>query len=101
MDARIYKPNRSQMQAGRGGTQKWVLEFIKDGQRSTDPLMGWTSIDDTAGQVRLEFDTREAAIAYAKREDLTFRVDEPREPKRLVKSYAENFSANRKRPWTH
>ncbi|MEO0467001.1 MAG: ETC complex I subunit [Pseudomonadota bacterium] len=101
MDARIFKPSRSQMQAGRGKTQAWVLEFIRDGERSTDPLMGWTSIDDTAGQIRLEFESREKAIAYARREGLTFRVDEPREPKRLVKSYSQNFDANRKRPWTH
>ena len=101
MDARIFKPRRSQMQAGRGKTHKWVLEFVREGQRSTDPLMGWTSIDDTAGQVQLEFDTREQAIAYARREGLTFQVQESREPKRLVKSYAENFAADRKRPWTH
>ncbi|MEM0986095.1 MAG: ETC complex I subunit [Pseudomonadota bacterium] len=101
MQARIYKPNRSQMQAGKGKTRQWVLEFSGAGRRSVDPLMGWTSIDDTQSQVRLSFDTREQAIAYARREGLTFTVDEPREPKRLVKSYAENFSANRKRPWTH
>ena len=101
MDARIFKPKRSSMQAGRGNTQKWVLEFIRGGERSTDPLMGWTSIDDTAGQIRLEFETRDQAIAYARREGLTFQVEEPREPKRLVKSYAQNFDADRKRPWTH
>ncbi len=101
LDARIYKPNRSQMQAGRGKTQKWVLELLNQGKRTTDPLMGWTSIDDTAGQIVLEFDSRDSAIAYAKRQGLSFRVDEPREPKRLVKSYAQNFSADRKRPWTH
>ena len=101
MDARIFKPKRSSMQAGRGNTQKWVLEFIRDGERSTDPLMGWTSIDDTAGQIRLEFETRDQAIAYARREGLTFQVEEPREQKLLVKSYAQNFDAGRKRPWTH
>jgi hypothetical protein len=63
--------------------------------------MGWTSIDDTTGQVRLHFDTREQAIAYAKRENITFSVEEARERKRLVKSYSENFSATRKQPWTH
>lgn len=101
MDARIYKPRRSQMQAGRAGTDKWVLEFLKQGERSVDPVMGWTSIDDTLGQVRLSFDTREQAIAYAQREGLNFTVEEAREPKRLVKSYAQNFAADRKRPWTH
>lgn len=100
MDARIYKPSRSQMQSGRAKTRHWVLEFL-GGKRTTDPLMGWTSIDDTAGQVRLEFDTREQAIEYAKRAGLNFQVEEAREPKRLVKSYSENFAADRKRPWTH
>jgi len=101
MDARIYKPAKTAMQSGRGKTKDWVLEFISGGKRSSDPVMGWTSIDDTTGQVRLHFDSREQAIAYAKREGLTFSVEEPRQVKRLVKSYSENFAANRKQPWTH
>ena len=101
MDARIYKPAKTAMQSGRGKTKDWVLEFVSESKRSSDPVMGWTSIDDTTGQVRLHFDSREQAIAYAKREGLTFIVEEPREVKRLVKSYSENFSASRKQPWTH
>jgi len=101
MDARIYKPRKSAMQSGRGKTHEWVLEFRSGAERSADPVMGWTSINDTTGQVRLHFETREQAIDYAKREKLAFTVDEPREPKRLVKSYSENFSAYRKQPWTH
>lgn len=101
MDARIYKPAKTAMQSGRGKTKDWVLEFVSGAKRSSDPVMGWTSIDDTTGQVRLHFDSREQAIAYAKREGLTFAVEEPRETKRLVKSYSENFSATRKQPWTH
>ena len=101
MDAKIYRPARTAMQAGRAKTQKWVLEFLDGGKRSSDPLMGWTSIDDTNSQVQLRFDTREQAIAYARRHNLTFRVEEPREPRRLVKSYAQNFAADRKQPWTH
>ena len=101
MDARIYKPAKTAMQAGRGKTKDWVLEFVSGGERSVDPLMGWTSINDTTGQVRLHFDSREQAIAYAKREGLTFSVEEPRERKRLVKSYSENFAFDRKQPWTH
>ena len=101
MDARIYKPAKTAMQSGRGKTKDWVLEFVSGAKRSSDPVMGWTSIDDTTGQVRLHFVSREQAIAYAKREGLTFAVEEPREVKRLVKSYSENFAANRKQPWTH
>ncbi|MEM9937974.1 MAG: ETC complex I subunit [Pseudomonadota bacterium] len=101
MDARIYKPAKTAMQSGRGKTHEWVLEFLSSAKRVSDPVMGWTSIDDTTGQVRLHFDSREQAVAYAKRENLTFTVEEARERKRLVKSYSENFSATRKQPWTH
>ena len=101
MDARICKPKKSAMQSGRGKDQSWVLERPSEGKRSVDPVMGWTSISDTDSQVRLTFDTRDAAIAYAKREGLTFVVEEARETKRLVKSYSENFSPDRKQPWTH
>jgi len=102
MEARIYRPAKSAMQSGRGNTKAWVLEFVNpDTNRRTDPLMGWVSIDDTSSQVRLHFDTREQAIAYAEREGLNFVVEESRERRRMVKSYADNFSADRKQPWTH
>ena len=101
MPARIYRPSKSAMQSGRAKSKGWILELRSNAKRSADPVMGWTSVNDTDGQVRLEFDTREKAIAYAKREGLDFVVVEPREPKRLVKSYAENFATNRKQPWTH
>ena len=101
MDARIFKPSKSAMTSGRAKTKEWVLEFVETGRRSADPLMGWTSIDDTAGQVSLEFETRDQAIAYAKRHGITYSVETPRERKRLIKSYSENFSADRKQPWTH
>jgi hypothetical protein len=47
------------------------------------------------------FDTREEAIEFAKRQGIHFQVMESREPRRIVKAYADNFAANRKRPWTH
>ena len=101
MDARIYKPAKTAMQSGRAKAQDWILEFTSDSRRASDPVMGWTSIDDMTGQVRLHFESREQAIAYARREGMTFQVEEPRESKRLVKSYAENFASDRKQPWTH
>ena len=44
--------------------------------------MGWTTSGDTRQQLRLWFDTREEAIAYAEREGIAYRVEEPHEPKR-------------------
>lgn len=102
MQARIYKPAKSAMTSGRSKTKAWVLELVNsDAKRTVDPLMGWTSIDDNSGQVRLTFDTQEQAIDYAKSEGLTFTVTPSAERKRLVKSYSANFDANRKQPWTH
>lgn len=101
MDARIYSPAKTAMQSGQSKSQGWVLEFLSERSRASDPVMGWTSIDDTTGQVRLHFDSREQAIAYAKREGLSFQLEEPRQSRRLVKSYAQNFEASRKHPWTH
>ena len=65
MVARIYKPSRSAMQSGKGKSESWLLEFESDAPRTTDPLMGWTSSGDTRQQLKLSFETKELAIAYA------------------------------------
>ena len=66
MRARIYKPARTAMSSGNSNTRGWVLEFAPASAREVDPLMGWTSSDDTQSQVKLQFETKEAALAYSK-----------------------------------
>ena len=63
--------------------------------------MGWISNADTNTQVKLTFVTRDEAIEFARRNGIPFQVTEAREPKRVIKAYADNFSAVRKRQWTH
>ncbi|MFC7290732.1 ETC complex I subunit [Hirschia litorea] len=101
MLAKIYKPSKNAMQSGKAKTSAWVLELDVAAARSVDPLMGWTSTDSTETQLRMTFETREEAVAYARRKGLEFQVLTPREPKRIIKTYAENFSTDRKYPWTH
>ncbi len=101
MLAKIYRPARNAMQSGAAKSEKWVLEFDSTAPRTVDPLMGWIGSTDTSTQVRMTFDTREDAIAFAQKSGLAFQVTEPREAKRVIKSYADNFSAYRKKPWTH
>jgi NADH dehydrogenase ubiquinone Fe-S protein 4 len=101
MDFRIYKPAKTAMQSGRGRTKAWVLESEPARAREIDPLMGWTSSADTAAQVRLEFDSKDEAIAYAEKNGLAFRVFEPRVRKQVRKSYADNFKFGRIGTWTH
>ena len=99
--ARIHKPAKTAMQSGQARTKQWLLEFDRDEPREIEPLMGWTSSGDTRQQVKLWFDTKEEAIAYATREGIPFRVEEPQEPKRRTISYADNFKFNRIGQWTH
>ncbi len=100
MTARIFKPARSAMQQGRS-KQEWTLEYEPDEPRSIDPLMGWTSSGDMKAQVRLKFDSKEEAIAYAERNGIVYRLEEPKPTQRRILSYSENFASNRVVPWSH
>jgi ETC complex I subunit conserved region len=101
MPARIFKPARSAMQSGRANTKAWVLEFEPRAPQTAEPLMGWTSSGDTMQQVRLYFDTKEQAVAYAEREGIACEVvaDPPTRTGR--KSYSDNFRWGRPDNWTH
>jgi ETC complex I subunit conserved region len=103
MRARIYQPARTAMQSGTAKTHQWVLEFAPASEREVDPLMGWTSSSDTQSQVRLRFETRDAAEAYAAEKGLEFDVAEPKPRKPLIRArgYGENFATDRKGAWTH
>ncbi|WP_367715151.1 ETC complex I subunit [Nitratireductor sp. GISD-1A_MAKvit] len=101
MSARIFSPAKTAMQSGKAKTGRWVLEFDPETPRKIEPLMGYTSSSDMKSQVRLTFESREEAIAYAERNGIPFRVEEPHKPKRRQVSYAENFRYDRKTPWTH
>ena len=101
MQVRIFQPARTTMQSGKGNTRQWVLQFVTPVKREADPLMGWTSSDNTRTQVQLKFDTKEEAIAYAQREGYAYTVEETA-PKRLqVRAYADNFRYDRVGRWTH
>ncbi|MFZ7091522.1 ETC complex I subunit [Primorskyibacter sp. 2E233] len=103
MRARIYQPSKTAMSSGQGKTKVWLLEFAPASAREVDPLMGWTSSSDTQSQVRLRFDTKEAALAYAKEHGIEAQVFEPnkRRPNVRPRGYAENFAVDRKGAWTH
>ncbi|MEL7486659.1 MAG: ETC complex I subunit [Pseudomonadota bacterium] len=102
MFARIFQPAKTAMQSGKAKARHWVLEFEAEAARRIDPLMGWTSADDTrAGQVRLSFETKDAAIAYAEARSIPYQVAEPRQSAPVAKAYADNFSFQRRKPWTH
>lgn len=103
MRARIYQPARNAMQSGTAKTKGWVLEFAPASAREVDPLMGWTSTTDTTTQVKLRFDSREAAEDYARAHGIEAEVVAPnsRKPNIRPLGYGENFATSRKGAWTH
>ncbi len=103
MQARIYQPARNAMQSGMGKTRVWILEFAPASAREIDPLMGWTSSTDTQTQVKLKFDSKDAALEYAKDNGIDAQVFEAHSRKPNVRSrgYGENFATDRRVPWTH
>jgi hypothetical protein len=100
MSARIYRPARTAMQSGQA-KDKWLLEFEPERPRHIEPLMGWTSSTDMKSQIKLRFDSKEDAVAYAHRNGIVYRIEEPKAATRKVVSYSDNFRSNRAVPWSH
>lgn len=92
MKAIIYKPSKTAMQSGRAKTRRWILEFDVEMARRIDPLMGWTSSGDMRQQVRLTFESEQAAIAYCDKHGIAYEIRAPHQRRVRPKSYAENFS---------
>jgi hypothetical protein len=58
--------------SGRAHARK--LRFERRSAPYIEPLMGWTSDDDTLSQVELSFPSPESAVAYARRQGLQYAV---------------------------
>ncbi|MFO1018650.1 MAG: ETC complex I subunit [Hyphomonadaceae bacterium] len=101
MLAKIYRPAKNAMQSGKATTKRWRLEFVLADAPRPDALMGWISGADPNGQVRISFDTKEAAIEFARAHGIPHQVMDAPEAKRVIKSYSDNFSFKRREPWSH
>jgi hypothetical protein len=91
VQARIFQPAKTAVQSGRFKTRHWVVEYEPRSPKMPDRLIGWVGSDDTAQQVRLQFPTKEAAIAWCERHGLDYTVSEPHNRVVRPKSYADNF----------
>jgi ETC complex I subunit conserved region len=99
--ARIYRPAKTAMQSGQAKTSEWRLDFEPETPRVVEPLMGYTSSTDMRQQVRIDFPTKEEAIAFAEKNGLAYEVFDAHEPKRRLAAYSDNFKFNRVGAWTH
>ncbi|GLU15945.1 hypothetical protein SLE2022_323960 [Rubroshorea leprosula] len=78
---------------GSGKVGKWRIDFLST-QKWENPLMGWTSTGDpyaNVGDAALEFDSEEAAKAFAEKYGWEYTVKKPHTPILKPKSYADNF----------
>ena len=56
--------------------------------------MGWESGEDTLNEVVLKFSSKEKAIEYAKKNNISYKIIEPKKKEFVIKSYADNFLKN-------
>src|SRR2546430_12039840 len=96
MVARIYKPAKTAMQSGAAKTKDWVLDYEPEQARVIEPLMGWTSSGDMRQQVRLRFETKEEAVAYAERHGIAYQGAEPKPAPRKILSHSGTFAFTRR-----
>lgn len=101
MYAKIYKSEASAMTSGRATAGLWMLDFQSSQPRVIDALTGNTRSVDTRSQLEMKFESKEDAVAYAKANNIPFRIIDRPKAKRISRSYAENFDYDRKLPWTH
>jgi hypothetical protein len=92
VQARIRQRIKSSMQSGRALEGKWILEYEPAEAKKPDPLTGWAGSGDTREQVRLGFETLDAAKAYAEKHGLSFHVSVAGAERSLkIQTYSDNF----------
>ncbi|VDD82860.1 unnamed protein product [Mesocestoides corti] len=88
---RIYLPSKAATQSGTFGSNKWRIE-VDNQQRWENPLMGWASTGDPLSNFSMDFPSVESAIEYCKSQGWSYVVEEPHKTTIKPKSYASNFS---------
>ncbi len=91
MIARISEQERKTTQSGKANAGRWLLEFERQQPLRPDPLTGWNGSGDTRPQVRLLFETKEAAIAYCEKQGLHYHLVAAPPVTLKLQAYADNF----------
>ena len=89
--ARIIENQRKTTQSGKAKTGSWTFEFERTEAMRPDPLTGWPGSGDTKTQVRLTFDTKDEALAYATAKGFDVHLVPAPPVKLKIQAYADNF----------
>ncbi|CUI01789.1 NADH dehydrogenase ubiquinone Fe-S protein 4 [Leisingera aquaemixtae] len=88
----VYRPARNPMQSG-PRPKRWMLQLEPTRPLEIEPLMGWTSGNDPARQIRMPFSSREAAIEFAEAQGWRVYVLPDHDRKPVIKSYRDRIVA--------
>ncbi len=90
--AKIYLPTKSATQSGYSKEKFWLLEFeSKKKEEYKDSLMGWNASQNTSKQVLLKFKSSKAAVCYAEKHNIAYKLLPQMQHTRKKKAYADNF----------
>ncbi|WP_455478296.1 ETC complex I subunit [Bartonella sp. B10] len=101
MIARIYSPAKTAMQSGKRNTGFWILQYEPARAKMLEPLMKYTATSDMNNQVKIRFNMKEEAVAFAVRNAIPYRVEKSSKQIRRSISYSDNFRCDRQQSWTH
>ena len=88
---RIIEEQRKTTQSGKAKAGRWSLEYERKEALRPDPLTGWAGSGDTDTQVRLGFDSKDEALAYAASKGLDVHLVPAPPVARKLQAYADNF----------
>lgn len=97
---RIYKRSRpagQQFNNDAEGYTFWRVEFINEGARWNNPLMGWTSTSDgytNQHMDRFTFENKDAAEKWCKRQGFKYLFQADQKSRKRAKSYNATFGLN-------
>lgn len=89
---RLTKPAASAAQSATGNSRLWEMMVEPTDPPFNDPLMGWSGSKDVNRQVRLTFETRDQAMAYARKRGFEVVERAPKTRAFRQKAYADNFA---------
>ena len=89
--ARISELDRRTTQSGKANNGLWLLEFERQKPLRPDPLTGWNGSGDTNTQVKINFKTKEEAIAFCERKGIPYHLIPAASVTMKIQAYADNF----------
>jgi len=91
----IKRPTKNAMQSGTAHLHRWTMSFDAQ-ERWENTLMGWCSTADPLSNLEMSFPDKESAIAFCDKNKWSYELQDPPVKPPRAKSYAANFSWNKR-----